>query len=143
MRSKQFVRALMNKMPDDVTLGEVVSWVNTAEHAGADQAGELAADLEKDLADFFSKKRRAARRPGGANGAHAKKKVLHMLGKLPEGVGLGEILNRLVLLRKIEAGLEESGRGQGMDHDEFFRELCKETVHHGARLLPGDFRESE
>ena len=59
--------------------------------------------------------------------ATGKQKVLYMLSKLPDDVSLGEILNRMVLLRKIEIGLEEAEREEGMDHDEFFRELLQEN----------------
>src|SRR5260370_1564600 len=107
MKSKQIVRALLKKMPDDVTLAEIIPWVDIEELIGT-RSAEYAAEAEHDLAAFFSKKRRDARRSRRTKDGSAKKKVLDLLSKLPNEVGLGEILNRLVLLRQLEIGLEES-----------------------------------
>lgn len=126
MKSKQLVRALLIKMPGGVTLKEIVSWMNTVDMMRVNHSEELTADLEKDLAAYFSKKEHGARASRESEGVNARKKVLNMLAKLPEETSLQEILNILVLLRRIELGIEESERGEGIDHDEFFKELCKD-----------------
>src|SRR5881397_3044617 len=102
MTSKQLVRAMLNKMPDDVSLEEVVSWIDTIGLVGHDHARNSPVDVDKDLAAFFSRKQREASGSDGTKESGAKKKILNLLSKLREDVGLGEILNRLVLLKKIE-----------------------------------------
>lgn len=55
-----------------------------------------------------------------------KQKILKLVQKLPEDVTIDDVLNRIVLLRKIEVAIGQCDRGEVMDHDEFFKRLEEE-----------------
>jgi hypothetical protein len=55
-----------------------------------------------------------------------KQKILNMVQKLPDDVTIDDVLNRIVLLRKIDIAIGQCDRGEVMDHDEFFKQLEEE-----------------
>jgi hypothetical protein len=55
-----------------------------------------------------------------------KKQMLQMIERLPEDVSYDRAIYHLTVLRKIDLALEEAERGEGMEHEEFFRELAAE-----------------
>jgi len=55
----------------------------------------------------------------------AKEKVLEAIEKLPADTTLEDVIERLVILAKIERGLAELDAGQGIDHSEAKRRLLR------------------
>lgn len=121
---KQTATALLQKMPDDATWCDIVRWVKVLDLIGMSNEidSEFEGDLDKDLKNYFAKRAERSRNPVD----QPRKKALEMIRKLPADISVREILNRVVLLKKIAAALEESDREEGMDHDEFFAQLLKD-----------------
>ena len=59
------------------------------------------------------------------SGGTAKQKVLEALEKLPGDATLEDVIERLILMAKIELGLVELDAGQGIDHTEAKRRLLR------------------
>ena len=59
------------------------------------------------------------------SGDSAKEKVLEAIEKLPADTTLEDVIERLVILAKIERGLAELDAGQGIDHSEAKRRLLR------------------
>ena len=59
------------------------------------------------------------------SGDSAKQKVLEAIEKLPADTTLEDVIERLVILAKIERGLAELDAGQGIDHSEAKRRLLR------------------
>ncbi len=53
----------------------------------------------------------------------AKEKAVQYIQSLPDDVALGEIVERLRVIQKIEKGIAQADAGELTDHDEFFDEL--------------------
>ena len=54
---------------------------------------------------------------------HAKQEALEAIGKLPDDVGMDEIMYRLYVLDKVHKGREDVEAGRTIAHDELLREL--------------------
>ncbi len=54
-----------------------------------------------------------------------REKIIESLKKLPEQVSLDEVLDRIILLDKIETGLEQSKKGQITPDDQLDEKLPK------------------
>ena len=52
-----------------------------------------------------------------------KEKILAAVQTMPEDVSIDDAIDRLWLLRKIEIGLAQADRGEGIEHDELMQEL--------------------
>ncbi len=52
-----------------------------------------------------------------------REKIIESLKKLPEQVSLDEVLDRIILLDKIETGLEQSEKGQITPDDQLDEKL--------------------
>ena len=59
------------------------------------------------------------------SGGTAKQKVLDAIEKLPGDATLEDVIERLILMAKIERGLVELDAGQGIDHTEAKRRLLR------------------
>jgi hypothetical protein len=57
-----------------------------------------------------------------------KEKILGVIDSLGEDVSIEEAIDRLYLLHKIEVGLRQAEAGQGMEHDEFMKQLEDEAT---------------
>jgi len=66
-----------------------------------------------------------ATREAPMSGGSAKQKVLEAIEKLPADATLEDVIERLVLMAKIERGLAELDAGQGIDHAEAKRRLLR------------------
>ncbi len=55
-----------------------------------------------------------------------KEQILRMIEKLDDDVSYERVMYHLSVMKDIEAGLEEIERGEGIEHDEFFRQLQEE-----------------
>jgi hypothetical protein len=49
-----------------------------------------------------------------------------MVQKLPDDVTYDHVIYRLDVMRKIQIGLEQAERGEGIEHEEFMRQLAEE-----------------
>jgi hypothetical protein len=58
-----------------------------------------------------------------------KKTILEMVRRLPKDASYDRVIYHLTVLKKIEEGLEDAERGEGMEHEEFMRELMAEPWH--------------
>ena len=67
----------------------------------------------------------SAAREAPMSGGSAKQKVLEAIEKLPADATLEDVIERLVLMAKIERGLAELDTGQGIDHAEAKRRLLR------------------
>jgi hypothetical protein len=56
-----------------------------------------------------------------------KKQILRMIAKLDEDVSYDRVIYHLTVMRKIEGGLKQAERGEGIDHDELFDRLLAEN----------------
>jgi predicted transcriptional regulator len=54
---------------------------------------------------------------------HSRDRMIEALRKLPQDATVDDAIERLVFLAKIEAGLGELDRGEGIPHDEVRRRL--------------------
>ena len=52
-----------------------------------------------------------------------KERILNFLQKLPDEVSYDRVLYHVGVMRDIEAALAESERGEGVEHEELFRNL--------------------
>jgi hypothetical protein len=55
-----------------------------------------------------------------------KQRVLTFVEKLPDDVTYERIIYHVDVMRAIEEALAESERGEGIEHEEFFRQLLEE-----------------
>jgi predicted transcriptional regulator len=67
----------------------------------------------------------ATARRSSASAKTAKKKVLAAVEKLPADATIEDVIERLVLLAKIDRGLAEVDSGKGVDHSEARRRLLQ------------------
>jgi hypothetical protein len=52
-----------------------------------------------------------------------KQLILQMIERLPENVSYDRVIYHLTVMKKIEIGLEQAERGEGVEHEEFMRQL--------------------
>ena len=52
-----------------------------------------------------------------------KEKILAAVKTLPDDVSYDEAIERIHFVRKVEEGLAQAERGEGIEHDEFMRRL--------------------
>jgi predicted transcriptional regulator len=52
-----------------------------------------------------------------------KEKILGVIESLGDDVSIEQAIDRLYLLRKIEIGLAKADAGEGMEHEEFMKQL--------------------
>lgn len=71
-----------------------------------------------------------------------KERILNFLQKLPDDVSFDRVLYHVSVMRDIEAGLAESDRGQGVEHEELFRRLLKKNEKNQGRLVTSRPKES-
>lgn len=57
-----------------------------------------------------------------------KQKILRLIQQLDEGVSCDEVIDKINLLKKIEIGIQQADRGEGMEHDEFMKQLMSENA---------------
>lgn len=55
-----------------------------------------------------------------------KEKALSVIRSLDDNVTLDDVIDRLYLLRKIEAGIAQADAGDCIEHDDFMAELERE-----------------
>ena len=53
----------------------------------------------------------------------SKKKIIESIQKLPEEVGLEEVIERIIMLDKIEKGLQQSKEGKTTPNDQLHKKL--------------------
>jgi hypothetical protein len=69
MTVKEYVTNMVRKMPDDVTIEEIVRWVTVLDMLGFGKPGQeelcrnLSAELEKDFEEYFKKSVGERKRP--------------------------------------------------------------------------------
>ena len=54
-----------------------------------------------------------------------KSRVLEYLQTIPDTISVDELIERIILLQKIETGLEQSKNGQTIPHEEVRNEVLK------------------
>lgn len=54
-----------------------------------------------------------------------KEKVMEAIGKFPDQFSLDELVDRMILLEKIETGLEQSKRGEVVSEEELDEQMKK------------------
>ena len=52
-----------------------------------------------------------------------KQKLLALVQQLPDDVSFDDVIEQLEVLRRIEHGLAQAERGEGIEHNEFMRQL--------------------
>jgi len=52
-----------------------------------------------------------------------KENILRFVATLDDNVTYGQVMYHLEVMRRIEIGVEQLDRGEGIDHDELFAEL--------------------
>lgn len=52
-----------------------------------------------------------------------KQKIIEMLQRLPDDLDYDRAVEHIFILRRIEIGLEQANRGEGIEHEDFMREL--------------------
>lgn len=52
-----------------------------------------------------------------------KEKILTVIESLDDNVSIDQAIDRLYLLYKIEIGIQQADAGEGMEHDEFMKQL--------------------
>jgi predicted transcriptional regulator len=57
-----------------------------------------------------------------------KEKILNVISSLDDDVSIEQAIDRLYLLYKIEIGLRQADAGEGMEHDEFMKQLEDEVA---------------
>jgi predicted transcriptional regulator len=57
-----------------------------------------------------------------------KEKILAVIATLEDDVSIDQAIERLHLLHKIEIGLQQSEAGEGIEHDEFMKQLDNEVA---------------
>ena len=55
-----------------------------------------------------------------------KEKILAAVETLPDDVSYDEAIERIQFVRKVEEGLAQAERGEGIEHEEFMRQLLAE-----------------
>jgi predicted transcriptional regulator len=58
----------------------------------------------------------------------SKEKILNVISSLDDDVSIEQAIDRLYLLNKIEIGLREANAGEGIEHDEFMKQLEDEVA---------------
>ena len=56
-----------------------------------------------------------------------KERILNFLQKLPDDVSYDRVLYHVGVMRAIEEAIIESEQGEGIEHEEFFRQLLTEN----------------
>jgi hypothetical protein len=57
-----------------------------------------------------------------------KEKILSVIKCLDDNVSIGQAIDRLYLLRKVEIGLQQADSGDVIEHDEFMKQLENEET---------------
>jgi hypothetical protein len=57
-----------------------------------------------------------------------KEKILGVIESLDDDVSIEQAIDRLYLLYKIEVGIQPADAGEGIEHDEFMKQLENETA---------------
>jgi hypothetical protein len=57
-----------------------------------------------------------------------KEKILSVIETLGDDVSIEQAIDRLYLLHKIELGMRQADAGEGLEHDEFMKQLEDETA---------------
>jgi hypothetical protein len=57
-----------------------------------------------------------------------KEKIRTVIESLDDDTSIDQAIDRLYLLQKIEIGRQQVDAGEGMEHDEFMRQLENEAV---------------
>jgi hypothetical protein len=55
-----------------------------------------------------------------------KQLILQMIERLPENVSFDRVIYHLTVMKKIEIGLEQAERGEGIEHEAFMKQLQAE-----------------
>jgi len=58
-------------------------------------------------------------------GMNAKERVIEALKELPDDAKLEEVLDRLILLTKVQIGLEQADAGMFVSHEEIRKRLSR------------------
>jgi hypothetical protein len=58
-----------------------------------------------------------------------KEKILTVIKSLDDDVSIEQAIDRLYLLRKIEIGVQQADADQGIEHDEFMKQLEDGEAH--------------
>jgi predicted transcriptional regulator len=58
----------------------------------------------------------------------SKEKILNVISSLDDNVSIEQAIDRLYLLHKIEIGLQQADAGEGMEHDQFMKQLEDEIT---------------
>ena len=64
-----------------------------------------------------------------------KQKIQNLVDRMPDDITMDEAVYRMVLLKKVEQGLEDFRAGRFTDHDELFDRLLNEDEENQARLV--------
>jgi hypothetical protein len=57
-----------------------------------------------------------------------KEKILNVISSLDDDVSIEQAIDRLYLLYKIEIGLSQADAGEGIEHDDFMKQLEDEVA---------------
>ena len=57
-----------------------------------------------------------------------KEKILGVIESLDDNASIEQAIDRLYLLHKIEIGIQQADVGEGMEHEEFMKQLEDETA---------------
>jgi hypothetical protein len=57
-----------------------------------------------------------------------KEKILNVISSLDDDVSIEQAIDRLYLLHKIEIGLRQADAGEGIEHEEFMKQLEDEVA---------------
>jgi hypothetical protein len=63
-----------------------------------------------------------------------KQKIIEMLQKSPDDIDYDRAIENIIVLRKIEIGIAQADRGEGIEHDELMRELLGEDEEISSHL---------
>src|SRR5438045_517352 len=105
MTNKETVLALIEKLPEAATLGDIVRWVNVLELTGVEIDSQA---LRSDMTAYFDKESRKKKKlgafPNTWKGETPKGKAAALVRGQPDSVTTFDILNGLVLLKKVGEG---------------------------------------
>lgn len=62
-----------------------------------------------------------------------KQRIIEMLERLPDDIDFDRAIEGICVLRRIDAGIVQSERGEGIEHETFMQELLgdhAEAAHH-------------
>ena len=52
-----------------------------------------------------------------------KERLLKSIAEMPDNINIDELLDRILLIQKIETGLQQSSEGKVTDHEDFKKEM--------------------